>query len=144
MTEIHIVRRYPQPPELVWRAVTDPELVPRWTTTGAGGRPEGFSPEPGNRFRFVAKPKPGWSGVVDCEVLEATEPRLLRYTWADGDGPVTEVTYRIDPDGAGTRFSYDHTGFRGVGGFLLAKLLGRVRTKMLTVGLPPVLASLEA
>ena len=43
MSEIHIVRDYPQPPAKVWRALTDPALIPRWTSTGAGGRPEGFS-----------------------------------------------------------------------------------------------------
>ena len=37
------------------------------------------------------------------------------------------------------RFTYEHTGFTGAGGFVMAKLLGRVRTKMLTVGLPAVL-----
>jgi hypothetical protein len=43
----------------------------------------------------------------------------------------------------GTRFTYDHTGFTGAGGFLLAKLLGSVRKKMLTVGLPAVLDNLD-
>ena len=37
------------------------------------------------------------------------------------------------------RFTYEHTGFTGAGGFVMAKLLGRVRTKMLTVGLPAML-----
>jgi len=61
-------------------AETDPVLVPLWTSTGRGGTPEGFSPEVGNRFRFVGK--------------------------------TTQVTYRIEPHGDGTRFSYDHVGFR--------------------------------
>ena len=34
MSEIHIVRDYPYPPAKVWRAVTDPALVPLWTVTG--------------------------------------------------------------------------------------------------------------
>jgi len=46
--------------------------------TGAGGRPEGFAPVAGTKFRLLARPKPGWSGVVDCEVLEVSEPSLLR------------------------------------------------------------------
>ncbi len=71
MSEIRIVRQYPYPVSSVWRALTDPDLIPRWTATGAGGRPEGFAPVPGTKFRFVAKPKPGWNGIVNCEVLEA-------------------------------------------------------------------------
>ena len=143
MSDIRIVRDYPHPPAKVWRAVTDPELIPLWTATGAGGRPEGFAPTVGTKFRFVAKPKPGWSGVVDCEVLEVDEPSLLRYSWADEGGDVTEVVYRIEPHAGGTRFTYEHTGFTGVGGVFMAHLLGRVRRKMLSVGLPAVLDDLD-
>jgi uncharacterized protein YndB with AHSA1/START domain len=141
MTDIHIVRDYPHPPGKVWRAVTDPELIPLWTATGQGARPVGFAPVPGTRFQFVAKPMPGWRGIIDCEVLEVREPSLLRYSWTD-DGTTTYVTYRIEPRGGGTRFTYDHTGFTGAGGFVLAKVLGAVRKKMLTTGLSAVLDDL--
>ncbi len=145
MSEIRIARDYPHPPEKVWRAVTDPALVPLWTATGAGGRPEGFSPTVGTKFKFIAKPMPGWNGVVDCEVLELNEPSLLRYSWTGGDGrgDVTEVVYRLEPHAGGTRFSYEHTGFTGVDGIFMAKLLGHVRTKMLREGLPAVLDDLD-
>ncbi len=94
MSEIRIVRDYPHPPAKVWRALTDPDLISLWTATGAGGRPEGFTPTAGTTFRFIAKPKPGWNGIVNCEVLEVNEPSLLRYSWTDdGGGDVTEVVY---------------------------------------------------
>jgi uncharacterized protein YndB with AHSA1/START domain len=144
VSDIRIVRHYPHSPAKVWRAVTDPALIPLWTATGAGGRPEGFAATAGTKFRFVAKPKPGWSGVVNCEVLEASEPTLLRYSWAGDDGgDVTEVAYLLEPHDGGTRFTYTHTGFTGVGGAFMAKLLGRVRRKMLTAGLPAVLDDLD-
>jgi len=144
MSAIHLVQDYPDPPAKVWRAVTDPALVPLWTATGAGGRPVGFSTTVGTRFQFVARPKPGWSGIVDCEVLEAREPALLRYSWTGGDGgETTQVAYRLEPHAGGTRFTYEHTGFTGVGGFLMARLLGSVRRKMLSTGLPPVLRGLD-
>jgi uncharacterized protein YndB with AHSA1/START domain len=145
VSEIRIVRDYAYPIATVWRALTDPDLVPLWTATGAGGRPEGFAPVPGTRFRFVAKPKPGWNGIVNCEVLAAREPTLLRYTWTDdGGGDVTEVAYRLESVGEGTRFTYEHTGFTGAGGLFMSQLLGRVRRKMLSAGLPAVLAELDA
>jgi uncharacterized protein YndB with AHSA1/START domain len=144
VSDIRIVRDYPHSPAKVWRAVTDPALIPLWTATGAGGRPEGFAATAGTKFRFVAKPRPGWSGVVDCEVLEASAPSLLRYSWTgDGGGDVTEVAYRLEPRDGGTRFTYTHTGFTGVGGAFMAKLLGRVRRKMLAEGLPAVLDDLD-
>ncbi len=98
MTEIHIVRDYPQSPATVWRAVTDPELIPRWTATGRGGKPAGFQPVVGTRFQFVAKPVPGWRGIVDCEVIEVREQALLRYSWVGSEGEApTYVSYRLEP-----------------------------------------------
>jgi uncharacterized protein YndB with AHSA1/START domain len=145
MTDIRITRDYPHPPAKVWRTVTDPEIVPRWTATGRGGRPEGFSPVIGTRFRFVGKPVPGWRGVVECEVLEVHEPTLLRYSWrGDENGRTTQVLYRITPHGEGTRFTYEHTGFAGIGGFFMARfVLGPVRTTMLDVGLRAVLDEVD-
>jgi hypothetical protein len=51
---------------------------------------------------------------------------------------------RLEPQAGGTRFTYEHTGFTGAGGFFMAQLLGRVRRKMLTAGLPAVLDDLDA
>jgi uncharacterized protein YndB with AHSA1/START domain len=144
LTDIRITRHYPDPPARVWRALTDPDLVPKWTATGRGGRPEGFSPEVGTHFRFVGRPVPGWRGIVECKVLEVDEPTLLRYSWVgDEDGDATEVTYRVEADAGGTRFTYLHTGFTGLGGLVMARLvLGPVRKRMLDKGLPSVLRRL--
>jgi uncharacterized protein YndB with AHSA1/START domain len=71
----------------------------------------------------VAKPEPGWNGIVNCEVIEASEPTLLRYTWTDdAGGDTTVVTYSLEPVGDGTRFTYEHTGF--ITGAALALLSG--------------------
>ncbi len=145
MSEYRVICEYRYSPTRVWRAVTDPALVPLWTATGQGGRPVGFAAAVGTRFQFVAKPMPGWSGVVECEVLEAREPSLLRYSWvgdAKGDD-VTQVTYRLEPHNGGTRFTCEHTGFTGVGGFLVSRILASVRKKMLRIGLPAVLEDID-
>jgi uncharacterized protein YndB with AHSA1/START domain len=84
MSAIHIVHEYPHPPTKVWRALTDPVLVPLWTAQGLGAQPEDFSPKVGTRFRFVAKPRLGWRGIVECEVLEAREASLLQVQVEDG------------------------------------------------------------
>jgi len=143
MSQFRIVRDYPYPIDTVWQAVTDPAVVPRWTATGKGARPVGFAPVVGTHFQFVAKPMPGWRGIVDCEVLAVDEPTLLRFTWVGDEGAEPSyVDYRLEPHGAGTRFTYEHTGFRGVGGLVMARLLKAVRSRMLTEGLPPVLEEL--
>ncbi|SEQ40548.1 SRPBCC family protein [Microlunatus flavus] len=138
-----VVRTYPYPVEEVWQVLTDPEQVARWTTTGRGGRPEGFAAVPGTRFRFVGRPTFGWAGVVHCEVIAVDPPRSMHYTWR-GDqhsDAVTDVTYLLEETPQGTRFTWDHTGFTGIGGFAMSRLLGDVRKKMLSEGVP---AALEA
>jgi uncharacterized protein YndB with AHSA1/START domain len=145
MSEFGIMLEYPYPVATVWRVLTDPALVARWTTTGQGGRLEAFAPIVGTRFRFVAKPTIGWRGIVDCEVLEVDAPRLLRYSWCgDEHGATTFVAYHLEPHAAGTRFTWEHTGFTGPGGFVMARLLRSVRSKMLRQALPAVLADLDA
>ena len=84
MSEYRVVQDYPDPPERVWCALTDPAIVPLWTSTGQGGKPVGFAAVVGTRFKFVGKPTVGWNGVVDCEVLEVRELALLRFTWRGG------------------------------------------------------------
>jgi len=140
MSEFRITRDYPHPIERVWRVLTDPELVPRWTTTGQGGRPEGFMPVAGTKFRFIAKPVASWRGIVDCEVLEVDAPALLRYSWIGDEGAAPSfVAYRLQSIDGGTRLTWEHTGFTGIGGFFMCRLLRSVRAKMLTVALPTVL-----
>jgi uncharacterized protein YndB with AHSA1/START domain len=144
MSEIRIVEDYPYSIDKVWRALTDPGLIPLWTVTGQGARTVGFSTEVGTKFQYVAKPMRGWNGIVDSEVLECEEPALLRYTWTGGGEEDTSyVTYRLAATAEGTRFTYEHVGFKGVGGLLMSKILGRVRGKMLRTGLPAVLADLD-
>ena len=82
MAEIEMVETYDRPRVVVWKALTDPALVPCWTSTGRGGRPEGFRPEVGTQFRFLGRPFPGWDGIVRREVLVVDGPRLLRYRGA--------------------------------------------------------------
>jgi uncharacterized protein YndB with AHSA1/START domain len=88
---------------------------------------------------------PGWSGVVECEVLEVREPFLLRYTWSGGDkeDDLTTVSNLLERREGGTRFTWDHTGFAGIGGFIVSRVLNRVRRRMLDEGLPVVLDDLD-
>lgn len=128
-----ITREYPFTPEKVWRTLTDPDLIPLWTSAGRGGRPEGFEPVAGTHFRFVASPIPlVWDGIVECDVLEIEPPRYLRFTWVGDEGACPSiVTCTVEPAGSGARLTWEHTDFAGIGGFMMSKILARVRRKML-------------
>ena len=57
---------FPHPPEKVWRALTDPELLASWLM------PNDFEPRVGHQFTFRTDPVPAhdFDGIVRCEVLE--------------------------------------------------------------------------
>jgi len=119
MTDIRVVRDYPHPPAKVWRALTDPNLLALWSM-----RPDGFSLDVGAHFKFYGEPNKHWRGYVECEMLEARAPSLLRYSWVGEDnGQKQFVSYALKPHPGGTRLTLVHSGFHGVGGFLLAKLI---------------------
>ena len=141
MAEIRIVRDYPQPPEQVWRALTDPELIPRWTVDRRGRAAGGLRDH--RRHQIPVR------GQAEAGLERHGRVRGARVRRADGcsatPGPIPAAgsgprwPTGLEPRADGTRLTYEHTGFTGVGGLFMATLLGRVRTKMLTVGLPAVL-----
>jgi uncharacterized protein YndB with AHSA1/START domain len=99
----------PQPREQVWRAITDRATLAEWMY------PNDFEPNVGHQFTFRVPPNPkvGFIGlVVSCEVLEIDPPSRLVFSWSAG-GPVvdTRVSFRLEPDGDGTRLYFEHAGF---------------------------------
>jgi uncharacterized protein YndB with AHSA1/START domain len=98
-TAIHCDQFLPHPPAAVWRALTDPALVARWWAAGD------VRPVVGHRFTLDMGP---W-GPQQCEVLEVEEERLLRYTFAESALDST-LTWRLEPEGAGTRLFLTHDG----------------------------------
>ena len=107
---IVVERVMPHPPEKIWRALTTTELIAEWLMKND------FQPVVGHRFQFRATPMPGWSGVTNCEVIEADPPRLLAYRWGDGtesdSGLRTIVTWTLTPVEGGTLVRMEHSGFR--------------------------------
>ena len=93
------------PPEKVWRALTDPELLAEWLLPAIG-----LELEPGAEFMFKTQPYPGWDGTVNCRFIEIEPQRKLSYTWTV---PFldTVVTFSLAPSASGTRLSLVQSGF---------------------------------
>ena len=99
----------PQPREQVWRALTDSTALAEWMF------PNDFVPRVGHHFTFQVPPNPkvGFDGLtVRCEVLECEPPSRLVFSWsAAGLLENTRVSFRLEPDGDGTRILFEHDGF---------------------------------
>ena len=136
MTVIKLERTYPHPPASVWRALTDRAAVSEWLM-----KTEDFEARVGAKFVLRAKPQPGWRGFVECEVVECEPEKALAYTWVgNDDGKTMAVRFALEAVPGGTKLSFEHSGFTGVGGFLLARLMmGPGWKKMLFTRIPLLL-----
>jgi uncharacterized protein YndB with AHSA1/START domain len=106
----HSIRRelrFTQPPEAVWRSLTNSAALAEWMY------PNDFEPRVGHRFTFRVPPKPHLEKglIVRCEVLSCVPQIELVFTWVVDDFLDTRVSYRLEPDGIGTRVLFEHTGF---------------------------------
>ncbi len=124
---IQLEHVYPHPPSAVWKALTDPELHARWWAAGD------IRPVVGHRFDLDMGP----FGKQPCEVLEVEPERLLRYRFSAGRLD-TVITWRLFPEGDGTRLRLTHEGFD------LDSPMSRQAFEGMKPGWPGVLARLEA
>jgi len=102
-----------EPPTQVWKALTDPELLSAWLM------PNDIRPHIGARFTFQADADVG-GGIIECEVLAAEPPSLLRYSWRSDDSDRDSRDRTLDSvvtfvltetaDG-GTHLRFVHDGF---------------------------------
>jgi uncharacterized protein YndB with AHSA1/START domain len=94
-----VEREFPYPPEKVWRALTQGELIADWLMKND------FAPVVGHRFAFSAD----W-GAVECEVREVEPQETLSYSWA-AYGLQSIVTWTLTPTRTGTLLRMEQSGF---------------------------------
>lgn len=127
MNKLEFERYYAHPPSAVWRALTDPERHARWWAAG------NVRAVVGHTFTLDM----GKWGQQPCEVLEVQPERLFKYRFATGRLD-TIITWRLAPDGDGTRLTLTHEGFD------LDSPMGRAAFEGMKPGWPHVLARLDA
>ena len=137
--DLRLVRRYPYPPSLVWRALTDRELLAEWLMASD------FQPELGRSFTFRTEPAPGFDGIVHCKVLELEAERRMRWAWRGG-AVDTEVSFRLEPAlvfaREGTELTVEQTGFAGLPAVLTSFILQAGNRGIYGQRLPAVVARL--
>ena len=95
-----VEREIAQPPEKVWRALTEPHLISEWLMEGD------IKPVVGHTFEF----RSSW-GSIDCRVVEVEPPRTLVYTWTSL-GLDNVVTWTLSPSSTGTLLRVEQVGFK--------------------------------
>lgn len=78
--EVRIERTFDAPPELVWRALTEPELLARWWARGNPMTVERFEIRPGGHWRFVEHASDGDFGF-EGRFREIEPPKMLSQTF---------------------------------------------------------------
>jgi uncharacterized protein YndB with AHSA1/START domain len=117
---------YAHPPAAVWKILTDPTLHARWWAAGD------VRAVVGHRFELDM----GKWGKQPCEVLAVEEERFLRYRFAAGTLD-TIISWRLVPEGTGTRLHLVHEGFN------LDTPMGRTALEGMRPGWPQVLQGME-
>jgi uncharacterized protein YndB with AHSA1/START domain len=102
-----VEREFPHPPEKLWRALTQPQLIAEWLMQND------FAPAIGHRFQLRGE----WGGVLDCQVLELVPNETLAYAWDFAhDDPAfalqSTVTFTITPTRTGAHLRMEQAGFR--------------------------------
>ncbi|MCV3738114.1 SRPBCC domain-containing protein [Rhizobium sp. TRM96647] len=95
-----VERELPHPPEKIWRALTQPQLIEEWLMKNE------FKPAVGHAFSLRAD----W-GTVECRVRTVEPNRTLSYTW-DATPLESVVTWTLTPTATGTMLRMEQTGFR--------------------------------
>jgi uncharacterized protein YndB with AHSA1/START domain len=99
--------KFTQSPEAVWRSLTDSATLAEWM------HPNDFEPRVGHHFTFRVPPNPQLKDglIVHGEVLKCVPRSELVFTWVVDEFLNTRISYRLEPDGSGTRVLFEHTGF---------------------------------
>jgi uncharacterized protein YndB with AHSA1/START domain len=95
-----VEREIPSPPETIWRALTQPQLIEQWLMKND------FRPVVNHHFKFRAD----W-GSVDCRVTAAEPNKTLSYTWA-AMGLESLVDWTLTPSSSGTQLRVEQSGFK--------------------------------
>lgn len=105
---IRFERVLPGPIERVWAYLTDPEKRGKWLASGAmelkvGGRVQLDFMH--SKLTRANEPTPERYKAMECgvslfgKVTRVEPPRLLAYTWGEGGGRESEVTFELTPQG---------------------------------------------
>jgi len=105
-TDIVVRRSFTHPPAQVWRAMTDPAILPRWMATFDAMTKCQIDARPGGSFRYDFAGE-GRAFYFSGPVLQADAPRHMEVVEYFNDDPASETHVKTDlaEEGTGTRMT---------------------------------------
>jgi uncharacterized protein YndB with AHSA1/START domain len=117
---LRMERRFAAPPDAVFDAWTNPEVLRRWWAAAPGWETPLAEVDlrAGGRYRLTMRdPGAGAEHTVGGEYIEVRRPERLTYTWAwepepgaPAPGAPSRVTVEFVADGDGTHVELTHSG----------------------------------
>lgn len=109
MSGLTVDRRLAAPPDRVWRALTDADVLANWFWPPRFADSARVEAREGGAFRLASEPV----GIGVTRRVTAADPsQLFATTWRwDGEEDETRVAFILEPTGAGTLLTVRHEGF---------------------------------
>ena len=123
---VRVVAEIKATPERVFRALTDPNEVPKWwgqegvyriakweSDLRPSGKWKSYIAQPeGQEMTDPRTPEPQ---TVGGEYIAVDPPRVLEFTWSPSwdNFAVSRVRYEIEPTTTGSKLTVIHSGFEG-------------------------------
>jgi uncharacterized protein YndB with AHSA1/START domain len=152
----------PYDQDLVWRALTEAELLGAWFM------PNDIEAEAGHYFTFRIKAQKGWDGITHCEIISAVPKQYLAYSYrgeATGEKALacagihsekadkltkgiftkldTVLSFSLESTCGGTLLKVRHSGYKGVKLVLISFIMEMGWKKQLRKKLPNLLQKLH-
>lgn len=159
---IHIKHFLPYSPPLVWRALTDAQLLGKWFMKND------LQPEVGHEFTFRMAPQKGWNGITHCKVTSMEPQRHIAYTYrgqASGEKTLacagihsekagnmakgifarldTVLSFTLLPTCGGTIIEMKQSGFEGLKLVIVGLVMQKGWKKQLKRRLPRLLEEMD-
>ncbi len=153
----------PYDQDLVWRALTEADLLGAWFM------PNDIEAETGHYFTFRMKAQKGWDGITHCEIISAIPKQYLAYSYrgeATGEKALacagihsdkadkltkgiftkldTVLSFSLEPTCSGSLLKVKQSGYKGIKLVLISFIMEMGWKKQLHKKLPHLLQKLKA
>jgi uncharacterized protein YndB with AHSA1/START domain len=110
---VRIARNFEAPPELVWRAWTEPDILKRWVGSDPNGSVESvrLDARPGGSYEFVFRNANGEEHAASGTYVAFEPHRRLAFTWTwrSEPGRETMIVVALEPSAGGTLMRFEHS-----------------------------------